>query len=298
MASVTERLGGTTPTFSVEFLPPKTDDAVATLWRTVRRLEPLDPAFVSVTYGAGGSSRDNTISTTGRINRETNLTAMAHLTAVDHSLDEIRGLIGSFADEGITNILALRGDPPGDKDATWVAHPEGLSYAEELVRTVRGMGDFCVGVAAFPYGHPRSVDEDTDTRFFVRKADAGADFAVSQMFFDGDAFLRMRDRIAAAGCDIPILPGLMPLTNVRNMERAADFSGAPLPDFVQKRLEPLVDDKEGFREAGIDLCVELSRRLLDEGVISPHYISFNFAAAVTEVVTRLGLATAPGATAA
>ncbi|HEY1971515.1 MAG TPA: methylenetetrahydrofolate reductase [Pseudonocardia sp.] len=293
MATISERIGGNGPTFSVEFFPPKTEDAEATLWRAVRRFEDLDPAFVSMTYGAGGSSRDHTIGTTGRIIRETTLTGMAHLTAVNHSLDDIHRIMGSFADEGITNVLALRGDPPGDKDAEWVAHPHGLTYAEELVRVLRESGKFCVGVAAFPYGHPRSVDEDSDAKFFAQKADAGAEFALTQMFFNPDAFLRMRDRISAAGCDIPIMPSLMPIVNERNLERGADFSGAPIPDFVNKRLLPLFDDKAGFRDAGIDLCVELSHRLLREGVVNLHYISFNFATAVTEVITRLGAHRAP-----
>lgn len=158
---------------------------------------------------------------------------------------------------------------------------------------VRRLGDFCVGVAAFPYLHPRSEDEDSDTRFFVQKVKAGAEFAITQMFYDADEFLRMRDRITAAGCDIPIMPGLMPITTPKSAERAADFSGAALPSPMVERLTPLEDDKEGFREAGIDLCVELSQRMLDEGVGNIHYISMNRSPAVVDVVRRLGLAATP-----
>jgi methylenetetrahydrofolate reductase (NADPH) len=290
MATVTERIQRGVPTFSVEFFPPKDDEGEATLWRTIRELEPLDPAFVSVTYGAGGSSRDRTIRTTGRIATDTTLTAMAHLTAVDASLEELRQVIGSYLAAGISNVLAIRGDPPGDKDADWVPHPAGLSYTEELVHMVRRLGDFCVGVAAFPYLHPRSVDEDTDTRYFIQKVKAGAEFAITQMFYDADQFLRMRDRIAAAGCDIPIMPGLMPVTTPRSAERGADFSGAPLPAAMLEKLEPLAEDASGYREAGIDLCVELSQRMFDEGVENIHYISMNRSPAVVEVVRRLGLA--------
>ena len=264
MATVTERIQRGVPTFSAEFFPPKDDEGEATLWRTIRDLEPLDPAFVSVTYGAGGSSRDRTVRTTGRIATDTTLTAMAHLTAVDASLDDLRQVIGSYAAAGISNVLAIRGDPPGDKDADWVPHPAGLSYTEELVHMVRRLGDFCCGVAAFPYLHPRSVDEDSDTRFFIQKVKAGAEFAITQMFYDADQFLRMRDRIAAAGCDIPIMPGLMPLTTPKSAERGADFSGAPLPAAMLEKLEPLAEDASGYREAGIDLCVELSQRMFDE----------------------------------
>jgi methylenetetrahydrofolate reductase (NADPH) len=289
MATVTERIQRGTPTFSVEFFPPKSDEAENTLWRTIRSLEPLDPAFVSVTYGAGGSTRDRTVRTTGRIATDTTLCAMAHLTAVDASMDDLRHVIGSYAAAGISNVLAIRGDPPGDKDADWVPHPAGLSYTEELVHMVKRLGEFCVGVAAFPYCHPRSADQDTDTRYFIQKVKAGAEFAVTQMFLDPECFLRMRDRIAAAGCDVPIMPGLMPITSPKTLERAGDFSGADVPDFVQDRLGPLVDDEPAFRDAGIDLCVELSQRLLDEGVVNVHYYSLNRSPAVSEVVQRLGL---------
>jgi len=290
MATVTERIHRGTPTFSVEFFPPKTDEAENTLWRTIRDIEPLDPAFVSVTYGAGGSTRDRTVRTTGRIATDTTLTAVAHLTAVDASMDDLRHVIGSYAAAGISNVLAIRGDPPGDKDADWVPHPAGLSYTEQLVHMVKRLGDFCVGVAAFPYGHPRSEDEDTDTGFFVQKVKAGAEFAVTQMFLDPEDFLRMRDRIAAAGCDVPIMPGLMPIVSPRTLERAGDFSGAPVPAFVQDRLGPLTEDTAAFREAGIDLCVDLSQRLIDEGVVNVHYYSLNRSLAVAEVAGRLGLA--------
>ena len=292
MPTVTERIQRGTPTFSAEFFPPKDDEGEATLWRTIRDLESLDPAFVSVTYGAGGSSRDRTIRTTGRIATETTLTAMAHLTAVDASIDSLRHVIGSFAAAGISNVLAIRGDPPGDKDAEWVPHPAGLKYSDELVHMLGRLGDFCIGVAAFPYLHPRSEDVDSDTRFFLQKVKAGAEFAITQMFYDGDQFLRMRDRIAAAGCDIPIMPGLMPITTPKSAERGADFSGAPLPAYITERLAPYADSPESHRAAGIDLCVELSQRLFDEGVTNIHYISMNRSPAVVDVVQRLGLADA------
>jgi methylenetetrahydrofolate reductase (NADPH) len=283
-----QRLSCGRPVFSVEFLPPRDAAEEQVLWRSARRLEPLDPAFVSVTYGAGGSTRERTVRTTGRVARETTLVPMAHLTAVDHSVAELRNVIGWYAEIGVRNILAVRGDPPGDPNGDWQPHPDGLAYAEELVRLVRELGNFCVGVAAFPYGHPRSADLDTDTHYLVRKLRAGADFAIAQLFFEADDFLRLRDRVAAAGCDTVLLPGLMPLTTPRTLAKTIELSGSTAPTWLVDRLEPLAGDP-AFRAAGIDIATELGRRLLDEGIPDLHFYTFNRAQATTEVVSRLGL---------
>src|SRR3954468_24263658 len=232
MTSVVERLGGPDPVFSGEFFPPRDAADEQRLWLAIRQLEGLEPAFMSVTYGAGGSSRDRTIRTTGRVVQETSLLPMAHLTAVDHSVAELRNVIGWYAAVGVRNILAVRGDPPGDPHGEWIAHPEGLTYAEELVRLCRELGDFCVGVAAFPYGHPRSGDVDTDTEHLVRKLRAGADFAIAQLFFQPEDFLRLRDRVDALGCDTTLIPGLMPLTTPRTLAKTIELSGADVPPSV------------------------------------------------------------------
>lgn len=284
-----ERLRSGRPVFSVEFCPPRDADEEQILWRSARRLEPLDPAFVSVTYGAGGSTRDRTVRTTSRIAQETTLVPMAHLTIVDHSIAELRNVIGWYAAIGVRNILAVRGDPPGDPNGDWVPRPDGFTYAEELVRLVRELGDFCVGVAAFPYGHPRSGDLDADTQYLVRKLHAGADFAIAQLFFEADDFLRLRDRVAAAGCDAILLPGLMPLTTPRTLAKTVELSGARAPRWLTDRLEPLSGDPKAFRAAGIDVATELGSRLLAEGVPDLHFYTFNRAQATTEVVNRLGL---------
>jgi methylenetetrahydrofolate reductase (NADPH) len=289
MTSVLERIHVDRVTFSVEFMPPRDDADEQILWNSIRELEGLDPAFVSVTYGAGGSRRDRTIRTTGRVARETTLVPMAHLTAVDHSVAELRNVIGWYAAVGVRNVLALRGDPPGDPMGDWVKHPQGLSYASELVELVRELGDFTVGVAAFPYAHPRCADAETDADRLVAKFRAGADFAIGQLCYDASAFLRLRDRVAARGSDAPILPGVMPLTTPRMLAKVEELSGSPVPAEIAARLEPLVDDPAAFRAEGITVVTEMCQQLIDEGVNLLHFYTFNRSKATKEVLGRLGL---------
>ncbi|WP_414937284.1 methylenetetrahydrofolate reductase [NAD(P)H] [Amycolatopsis sp. cmx-11-51] len=289
MTSVVERLQGDGPVFSIEFFPPRDTADEAVLWKSIRELEPLDPAYMSITYGAGGSSRDGTIRSIARVATETTLVPMAHLTAVNHSVAELRNVIGWYAAVGVRNILALRGDPPGDVYGDWVPHPHGLNYAEELVELVRSLGDFCVGVSAFPYGHPRSANLEADTEYLVRKLRAGADFAIAQLFFEPEDFLRLRDRVAATGCEALVIPGIMPLTTLRTLHTSIKLSGAPAPRRLLDRLEPLADDPKSFRAAGIDTVTELCERLIAEGVPDLHFYTFNRSKATREVVSRLGL---------
>ncbi|GAA4405922.1 methylenetetrahydrofolate reductase [Fodinibacter luteus] len=288
VASIPARLAESRPSISFEFFPPRDDEAEAQLWTAVRHLERLHPAFVSVTYGAGGTTQDRTVRVTGRIADETTLTPLAHLTCVGASVRQLRHVVGAYAASGVRNILALRGDPPGDVRGAWTPHPEGLDHADHLVELIRGLGDFTVGVAAFPDVHPASPDLDHDVDVLVRKADAGASFAITQMVFDADSYLRLRDRVAARR-DLPITPGLMPVTNLRQIHRMSELMGTPLPPAVVARLEAVKDDPAAVRAVGVEIATEIGRRMLDEGAPGIHFITMNRSTATLEVHDHLAL---------
>ncbi|MEO6997170.1 MAG: methylenetetrahydrofolate reductase, partial [Terracoccus sp.] len=263
--SIPAMVDSDTPTFSFEFFPPKDDDAEVSLWDSIRRLEKLSPSFVSITYGAGGATRDRTVKLTQRVLESTSLTPLAHMTCVGHSVGELRAIVGSYAAAGVRNILALRGDPQGGLGQPWTAHPEGLDHADELVALVKSLGDFTVGVAAFPDRHPESHDIADDVETLIRKEAAGAEFAVTQMVFDVESYLRLRDELVRRGSLLSVIPAIMPITNARQVVRMAELSGQPMPAAVTNRLDRQGDDADGVRAEGMAIATESSRRLLDEG---------------------------------
>jgi methylenetetrahydrofolate reductase (NADPH) len=273
---------------SFEFFPPKTDEGEARLWRAIAELDELRPSFVSVTYGAGGSTRDRTLRIVARMVAETDLVPVAHLTCVGASRDTLRDTLSDLAEAGVRNVLAIRGDPPGGPGTAFSPHPDGLAYAAELVRLAREVADFCVGVAAFPDVHPESTDRDSDVRNMAAKCAAGADYAITQFFFGIAAYDRLVADLAAAGRPVPVIAGIMPVTNVAQIERMAQMSGAELPAPLAERLHAVADDPLAVRRVGVAVATDLCHGLLERGVPGLHFYTLNRSTATREVWEALG----------
>ena len=277
------------PIFSFEFFPPKTDEGVRTLFETVEALRPLGPAYVSVTYGAGGSTRTRTVELVKRLKREAEVEAMAHVTCVGASRDEIASVLDEVADAGIQNVLALRGDPPRGQ-LEFVPHPEGFRYASELVAFIRSRPErwrFCVGAAAYPEGHVETRDVGQDLRNLLAKVAAGVDFLVTQLFFDNEKYFAFVQRARAAGISLPIVPGIMPFTNVEQVERFTAMCGASIPPPLRAAMEVRRADPDAARELGVAYASLQCADLLRRGAPGIHFYTLNRSPSTRAIVAAL-----------
>jgi methylenetetrahydrofolate reductase (NADPH) len=271
-------------TFSFEFSPPKSAAASMSLGRTIAELEPLGPSFVSVTYGAGGSTREHTRDTVLWVQRETNVPPMAHLTCVGHTRAEIEDIIATYVEAGIVNVLALAGDAPKDPAD---ARPSDYTYATDLIEHLREISDLSIGVAAHPEGHPRSPDLATDRRFLAEKLRV-SDFATTQFFFDIEHYISLVNDLADLGVTKPVVPGIMPVTNIGQVERMAELSGAAFPSWLRERLES-GKTPEDVRRIGVEAATELCAALLEAGAPGLHFYTMNKSTATRDIYTQLGL---------
>ena len=263
-----------TPAYSFEFFPPKDDAGIANLFVTIKNLRELDPSFVSVTYGAGGSTRRKTIEITKTIKQATGIEAMAHLTCVGHSSAEIATILDEIEAAGIENVMTLRGDPPrGQTD--FVPHPEGFPHANELVHFIRARKNFCLGVAGYPEGHPEAPSKEIDLVNLKRKVDAGAEFVITQLFFDNRHYFDFRERARAAGIDLPIIPGIMPITDLAQIKRFTQLCGAEIPPSLLVELEAVDGNKDAVAEVGIRYGIKQCLELLQNGAPGIHFYTLN-----------------------
>ena len=274
------------PTYSFEFMPPRTDEMLRNLEKTLRELEPLGPSFCSVTYGAGGSTRSNTLEAVLYIHHQTSMTAMPHLTCVGQTRDEIEALLVRYRDEGLENVLALAGDPPADGPVTG-----DFTYSYELIELARSVSDFSVCVAAFPEIHPKSPSRESDRRYLAEKLEL-ADFAITQFFWSADHYFRMVDELDSLGVTTPVIPSVFPVINVATAKRFTAVNGCEFPNALAERLDPIADDEDEVRKVGIEVASALSQELLAQGVPGLHIYTLNRSASAREIWNNLGLSSA------
>ena len=275
------------PVFSFEFFPPKSEQGEVNLADALKDLVRLEPAFVSVTYGAGGSSRDTTVRVTGRIARQTSLLPMAHLTCVGHTREELTAILDDYAAAGVRNVLALRGDPKEGPRAPWTPTEGGPSYACELVELARDHGGFSIGVAAFPEGHPSAESPEKDAEVLLDKQRKGAEFAITDMVFRPRDYVRLVERASAIGVDMPIVPGIMPILNLRQIQRMAELSGREVPAAVVARVAAHDGDPAAVRAEGIRIAAEMCEELLAAGAPGLHFYTLNRSRATREIFAAL-----------
>lgn len=288
--------------FSVEFMPPRDDAAEERLWNTAEAFHDLGVSFASITYGAGGSTRERTLRVAERLATKP-LTTLLHMTLVGHTTAELTAMVEEFAAHGLSNLLVLRGDPPGDPNAEWVQTPGGLNYAVELIELIKGLPECShmdIGIASFPEGHYRAPDLEHDTQYTLAKLRAGAEYSITQMFFDVDHYLRLRDRLAAADSEFgtkPIIPGLMPITSIRSVRKQVELAGCALPSELERvLLDAAAGDEQknaqAIREVGIEFTTKMAERLISEGAPDLHFMTMNNVRSTQEVLHNLGMAPA------
>lgn len=279
---------GESVTYSFEFFPPKDQEGEDRLWGAISGLEAIAPDFISVTYGAGGSTRDRTIRITSEITEHTKVPVVAHLTCVGSTRQELIEILARYKAAGIHNILALRGDPVGGPRAPWTPTPGGFNYADELVTLAAEIGGFTIGVAAFPDGHPASQNGfDSDIEILLRKEAAGATFATTQFFFEVDKWKALVDKLAKRGSQLPIIAGILPVTNVQQLNRMSELSGTPIPASVTSAFESIKDNPEDVRKLGVELATKLCEDLLDAGVPGLHFYTMNTSTATREIFEQI-----------
>lgn len=278
------------PTISFEFFPPKDGEAEAVLFRdTVPALKALGASFISVTYGAGGGTRETTFRIVHRLRQEFAVEAMAHLTCVGSTRDDLARHIGEAESLGFENLLALRGDPPKGQ-ADFQATAGGFSYAEDLLRFIKERGTFCLGAAAYPEGHVECPYKHTDWDRAAQKVEAGAEFLITQLFYDPSDFLDMEDYLRnKRGVKAPIIPGILPFLSTAQIKRFTSLCGSKIPGPLRKRLEANADNDEAVRQIGVEVCTDIARRLLDHGVAGIHFYCLNRTPSVTEIMHNLRL---------
>ncbi len=276
------------PVFSFEFFPPKTEEGERNLREALQALRALEPDFASVTYGAAGSTRSRTLDVTRWLKQELGIEAMAHLSCVGASRDELRAILDSIADAGIENVLALRGDPPRG-ETEWTPHPEGLSYSTELISMICDAYPFCVGAASFPEVHPQAPDLAHDLHFLKRKVQSGASFLITQLFFDNELYFRFVEEARAAGIDVPIVPGIMPITDLHQIKTITGMCGATIPSALLEALEWRAGDKDAVLELGVSYATLQCAELLARGAPGIHFYTLNRSPATRAILSALRL---------
>lgn len=277
-------------TFSFEFFPPKDALGEQRLWIAMESLESLSPSFISITYGAGGSTRERTIRITSEIMDRTHIPTVAHLTCVGSTEEELREILDHYREAGIKSIMALRGDPSGGPSAPWIATRGGFDHSDQLVKLAAESGNFTIGVAAFPDGHPAShgnMEQDIDV--LIRKEALGATFATTQFFFEVSKWISLVEKLSSRGSHMPVIPGILPITNVKQLERMAQLGGTPIPNDLRERFSRVAEDPDAVRTLGIEIATKLSRELLDAGAPGLHFYTMNSSTATREIYSQLGI---------